>query len=331
MGIFPVLPSRRGLQLSANHYATDYHAPVLVEEVLEQLGVRQGARIVDGTAGGGGHSQAILDASGPDGQLLAIDRDPEAVQEVRERLHEYGDRVTVIQGNYSKVPRILDELGWEPVDGWLVDAGVSSHQLDDPERGFSFREGGPLDMRMGPDTRSLAELFEEIDATELARIFYEYGEVRGSRPLARWIYELWEQGKLQDTADLAAAVQARRPRRHDQSIHPATLVFQALRIAVNRELEHLEEAVEAIPRVVRPGGRAVFISFHSLEDRIIKHGFRRLEDPCTCPPDFPVCGCGAISKGKVITKRPLVASQEELQRNPRARSAKLRAFAVAHP
>lgn len=314
--------------MSDDSYATTYHAPVLVDEVLRWLDVTDGGLYVDGTAGGGGHSEAILEASSPDGQLVAIDRDPEAVDETRNRLERFGDRVTVVEANFSDTPGVLRRLGRSGVDGWLIDAGVSSRQFDEPSRGFSFREAGPLDMRMGPEAMTVAELLDDVDVDELARILREYGEVDRSRRLASAILDARGDGRLETTKQLAELVDERRgtPDWMRDSIHPATLVFQALRIAVNRELEHLEMAVESIPEVVDGGGRAVFISFHSLEDRIVKHGLRRLADPCVCPPDFPRCGCHARPFGEVLTRGPVTASESEIESNPRARSAKLRAF-----
>lgn len=317
--------------LSNERYATSYHTPVMVGEVLDWLAVEPGKRFVDGTAGGGGHTEAILEASAPDGGVLAIDRDPEAVQQVRGRLEEYGDRLIVRQANYGDADRVLDQVGWQPVDGWLVDAGVSSHQLDEAERGFSLRRDGPLDMRMGPDARKVADFLDEVGVDELAKVLRDYGEVKRSRRLARAIVDARRSGDLETTRELAKVVEEHSGKRRSgrSSIHPATLVFQALRIAVNRELEHLEAAVEMVPQVVRGGGRAVFISFHSLEDRIVKHGFRFLADPCVCPPDFPRCGCGATPFGEVLTSRPVRPAEEECEVNARARSAKLRAFRVA--
>lgn len=319
----------------SQQFSSPYHAPVLVEETLHWLDIEPGGRYLDGTAGGGGHSEAILLKSSPDGKLLALDRDPQAIAQVKQRLEpRFADRLHLVQANYSEAARVLKEQRWEKVDGWLIDAGVSSHQLDEAERGFSFQQEGPLDMRMGPDSQTVAELFDEVDDDELTQILRDYGEVRGGRRVARAILEAHKKGGLKTTTDLADVVVANSPPRHRKKgrrlpIHPATLVFQALRIAVNRELDHLIEAVRQIPQVVRPGGRAVFISFHSLEDRIVKLGFRNLQDPCTCPRDFPRCACGKVSQGEVLTRRPIMASDEEVASNPRARSAKLRAFQVA--
>ncbi len=316
--------------MADEHHATDYHAPVLVNEVLDWLNTADKTRFVDGTAGGGGHSEAILEATAPQGRLLAIDRDPRAVEEVKDRLSEYDQRLTVVCGNYSQTPQLLRQQRWEKVDGWLVDAGVSSHQLDDAQRGFSFRNPGPLDMRMGPDAESAADFLDRVDRDEFARVLREYGEVDRARSLASNILDARRDGRLETTTDLADLVEELRgqPEWKKPSIHPATLVFQAIRIAVNRELDHLEKAVESIPRVVAVGGRAVFISFHSLEDRIVKHGFRRMADPCVCPPDLPRCGCAAEPFGRVLTTRPVRPSEKEIEENPRSRSARLRVFEV---
>ncbi|WP_430673504.1 16S rRNA (cytosine(1402)-N(4))-methyltransferase RsmH [Lujinxingia litoralis] len=313
--------------MSPNPYATEYHVPIMVEEVLESLDVKPGGFYVDGTAGGGGHSAAILDASAPDGRVLAIDRDPGALATVRERLAESaGERLELIQANYSEAARIVAERG-ERADGWLVDAGVSSYQLDEPSRGFSFQQAGPLDMRMGNDAPTLAEYLDEVSQEELARVIKVYGELRGSWGLAGAIKAALGRGELKDTLDLAELV-ASKQRHSKRKIHPATLVFQALRIAVNRELEHLEAAVRQIPEVVKPGGRGVFMSFHSLEDRIVKHTFRELADPCDCPRDFPRCMCAKQPLVEVLTRQSVVASDDEVQANPRARSARLRAVRV---
>ncbi|TDP76736.1 16S rRNA (cytosine(1402)-N(4))-methyltransferase RsmH [Bradymonas sediminis] len=314
-------------------YATEYHTPIMVDEVIRYLQVRPGARFVDGTAGGGGHSAAILDAGAPSAQLLSIDRDPEAIAQVQARLAGAGDRFRVVQGNYGDVERICAENDFSPVDGFLVDAGVSSHQLDEAERGFSFRRAGPLDMRMGPDAPSLAEYLADVEPRELMRVLSVYGEIRSAKRVALAILEAFEAGKLHSTVDLTAVVEdtiggGARGGGQKTKIHPATLVFQGLRIAINRELDTLEAAVRAIPKVVKPGGRAAFISFHSLEDRIVKHGFRELANDCVCPPDFPICACDERAKVKVLTSRALTAGPAELEQNPRARSAKLRVVEV---
>jgi 16S rRNA (cytosine1402-N4)-methyltransferase len=304
----------------------------MVPEVLEYLDVAPARRYVDGTAGGGGHTTAILEASAPDGQVLAIDRDPEAIETVRKRLGDTGGRLHLVQGNYGDVARICEEHDYLSVDGLLVDAGVSSHQFDEAERGFSFSREGPLDMRMGPDAMTVAEYLASVDLVELRRVLSTYGEIRSAHRVAESILEAFDAGKLETTTDLADVVEETlgwgAGSGRSTTINPSTLVFQGLRIAVNRELETLEMAVNAVSEVVASGGRAVFISFHSLEDRIVKHGFRELANDCICPKDLPVCGCDAVAKVKVLTSKPIYASDEEVENNPRARSARLRAVEV---
>jgi 16S rRNA (cytosine1402-N4)-methyltransferase len=313
-------------------YGTDYHVPVMVPEVLEHLDVVPSGRYVDGTAGGGGHTTAILEASGPDGRVLAIDRDPEAIETVRERLSKAGERLILVQGNYGDVAQICDEHDFSAVDGLLVDAGVSSHQFDEAERGFSFSRSGPLDMRMGPDALTVADYLASVSFAELRRVLSTYGEIRSAHRVAEAILEAFEAGEMETTVDLADVVEETlgwgAGSGRSTTINPSTLVFQGLRIAVNRELETLETAVNTVADVVASGGRAVFISFHSLEDRIVKHGFRELANDCTCPKDLPVCGCDAVSKVKVLTSKPIYPSDEELENNPRARSARLRAVEI---
>lgn len=310
-------------------YSSSWHTPVLVDEVLRVLAPRAGGRYVDATLGGGGHSHAILDYSAPDGQLLCIDRDPAAIAFATERLAQFGDRARFVQGNYADLTQHVGSFG--PVDGVLLDAGVSSRQLDDPARGFSFRAGGPLDMRMGPDTPSLADYLASTDEVELARIFRTYGELRDAGRIAARVLEGFHDGAFDTTDGLAQLVEregggiARKAK-----IHPATLVFQALRIAVNDELTGLERALQALPDVLAPGGRALFISFHSLEDRIIKQHFRALTT-VDAPPGLPLTNDQLQPFATPLTRKPITASDDELHRNPRARSAKLRAIVRTSP
>lgn len=316
-----------------SHYATDYHMPILVGEVLEWLRPRADGVYLDGTLGGGGHTRALLDACAPTGRVLGIDRDPEAIERASARMADLEPgRFTPIFGNYGDAARLLAALDIGRVDGWLVDAGVSSHQLDDPQRGFSFREDGPLDMRMGHDVPTLAEWLDGIEHPALSRVLGQWGELPNPTRVATAILNAQAAGKLHTTGQLRDAILSASPNMHRTShINPATLAFQALRIAVNGELEHLERAVASIPQVVRAGGRAAFISFHSLEDRIVKQGVRALEDPCTCPSGLPICACGAYAKVRVLTSRPIAPSAEEIAANPRARSAKLRVVEVLDP
>jgi 16S rRNA (cytosine1402-N4)-methyltransferase len=263
---------------------------------------------------------------------LGIDRDPQAIAVASARLAFAADRFTALLGNYGDAASLLASRQLGPVDGWLVDAGVSSHQLDDPSRGFSFREDGPLDMRMGEDAPTLAEWLDAVDHPALARVLGQWGELPQPTRVATAILRARSAGKLTTTGQLRDAIVSATPAMHRTShINPATLAFQALRIAVNGELEHLERAVASIPQVVKPGGRAAFISFHSLEDRIVKQGVRALEDPCTCPAGLPVCACGAYARVRVLTSRPIQPSDAEVRDNPRARSAKLRVVEVCAP
>lgn len=311
-------------------FASEYHVPIMVDEVLELIAAAPGKRFVDGTLGGGGHSEALLTATSPDGRLISLDRDPEAIATASARLAPFGDRFLAVQRNYDQMRHVLDELHIAHVDGTLIDAGVSSHQLDAPHRGFSFRHEGPLDMRMGEDTRSLAELLETLDAEQLTQIIRDYGELKGAFRIANGILDAFHAGTLTSTRALHDVVLASMnpALMRKLNVSPATLVFQALRIAVNDELAHLERALHAAVSCVSPGGRVVFICFHSLEDRIIKQGLRKLENPCTCPPALPRCACGKKPKVRILTSKPRRASPEECEANPRARSAVLRAAEI---
>ncbi len=287
--------------------ASFVHESVLLEETLDALAPRSGGLYCDATLGGGGHSEAILERSAPDGRLIGVDRDPAALAAAKERLAPHGDRVTFVHGSFGELPALLAEIGVSRVDGLLADVGVSSPQLDDPSRGFSFREAGPLDMRMDPTSgRTAKELIDEQDAESLANILYQLGEERRSRPIARSILKLRDAGELETTDDLRRAViRVTGPKRG--RIDPATRTFQALRIAVNDELGELEALVAFAADLLNDDGVVALISFHSLEDRIVKWAFRK--DEALQP----------------LTKKPVQASDEEKKRNPRARTAKLRA------
>ncbi|MBW8004987.1 MAG: 16S rRNA (cytosine(1402)-N(4))-methyltransferase RsmH [candidate division NC10 bacterium] len=291
------------------------HVPVLVREVLATLEPRPGGAYLDCTVGGGGHAEAILEAAGPPSRVVGIDRDPEAIAVARERLGRFGDRVRLVQGDFRELPRLISELRLEGFDGVLFDLGISSLQLDDPSRGLRFSAEGPLDMRMDRESGGLAarELLHELPEMDLTRIIREYGEERWARQIARGIVNARSQGSLETTRDLAAVVTRAIPRRFwPRRIHPATRTFQAVRIAVNQELTGLEEALEVATGHLNPGGRIAVISFHSLEDRVVKHLFRRLAAP------------GAVPGVTIITRRPVTPSPEERAQNRRARSAKLR-------
>jgi len=301
------------------------HVSVLVPEAIGFLRPAPGGRYIDGTLGGGGHSEAILAASAPDGQVLGMDRDDEAIVAARARLHEFGARVVARQASFSEVREVLAEIGWVGADGMILDLGVSSWQIDAPERGFSFRLGGRLDMRM--DRGQSLDAFQLVNtatAEELTRIFRDYGEEPRARRIAERIVAERKQRSIESTDELARLVEAvKGGRRRDH--HPATQVFQALRIAVNQELDQLEHFLADGFDVLRRGGRLVIISFHSLEDRLVKNAFRRWSRSCLCPPRALVCQCGWSQKVKILTKRPVVPGDAETASNPRARSAKLRA------
>jgi 16S rRNA (cytosine1402-N4)-methyltransferase len=304
------------------------HIPVMPSEVLHLLAPANGEVIVDATLGLAGHTRLILAAT-KDVRVIGIEQDPHAVEAARTALGSDAQRVDIARANFSQMKAVLEKRGLVQVNGVLADLGVSSLQLDDAERGFSFRFDAPLDMRMDPDSDAptAAELLETLDEHEIADIIYRFGEERNSRRIARRIVERRERGQpLRTTAELAELVEraSRRPRGAEK-IHPATRTFQALRIAVNRELDILAPFIEDAVSVLVPGGRLVIITFHSLEDRIVKQQFQRLSGKCSCPPKIPKCRCGAVKKIEILTKRPLTPSDEEMRINPRSRSAKLRA------
>lgn len=310
----------------ANEFA---HAPVLLEESLEWLSLGSDSIIVDGTIGGGGHAEAILERSAPDGRLIGLDRDAEALAAAGRRLAVYGSRATLIQASFRAMGDALARLDIETVDGVLLDLGVSSHQLDTPGRGFRFgadtADETPLDMRMDADGEvTAALLLRTATAEQLEGWLRRYADLRGARRLARALVAAREDAPLETAADLIRVIRASgvgHGRRHD----PATLVFQALRIATNDELEALTEGLAAAIDVLRPGGRVVVIAYHSAEDRIVKHGFREAARDCVCPPEVPVCVCDHRARLRVLTRRPVTPTEAEIAANPRARSAKLRA------
>jgi len=302
---------------------TMFHRPVLVEEVTALLEPRAGGCYFDGTLGGGGHAAEILRASEPAGRLYATDRDPEAIETARLRLAEFGDRLHCHLAGFDELDRVEDLRGVF-FDGALLDLGVSSRQLDAPERGFAFNVEAPLDMRMGGEGRTAAELLNELPVAELAEIFRRYGEEPFAGPIARAVVAARSRRPLATSGQLKEILRSAVPA-HFNPVKVYARAFQALRIAVNDELGALAAWLEALPSVLAPGGRAAAISFHSLEDRMVKEKFRALTQACTCPPDLPVCACGATAAFARVTRKPVVASTAEVAANPRARSAKLRA------
>jgi 16S rRNA (cytosine1402-N4)-methyltransferase len=302
------------------------HRPVLLEETLKYLAPERGGLFVDCTVGLGGHSEAILKSS-PDTRVLGLDLDPAALAYARQRLAPFKERFRAVHANFRRLDAVLQEADERDPSGILVDLGVSSLQFDSPERGFSFRFDAPLDMRMDPTTgATAAELLQQLPESEIARIIFEFGEERHSRRIARRIVESREQGKpITTTTELAELVRLAAGGRKQYQIHPATRTFQALRIAVNQELEELGEFVESAIDLLIPEGRFVGISFHSLEDRVLKRQLRRLSGHCECPPRLPVCSCGARKVVEILTRRPVTPAAREIDENPRARSAKLRA------
>jgi len=303
-----------------------YHEPVLMREILESLNLKPGGIYVDGTLGGGGHAREILAATAPDGILVGIDRDDEALAEAQRVLEPCGTRPILVKGNYADLAEILDRLGIDGVDGIVLDLGVSSHQLETAGRGFSFTQSAPLDMRMDRDAPLTArELVNTLDPREIKHILRLYGEELQAGRIARAIAERRKQAPIERTDELAAIVATAMPAhmRHGR-IHPATRTFQALRIAVNDELTSLRRGIASGIDRLKEGGRFSVISFHSLEDRMVKELFRDASRGCTCPHDLPVCACGGKPRLRVITRKPVRPGEGEVERNPRARSAKLR-------
>jgi len=299
------------------------HLPVLTDQVVELLAPSGPGLLVDATVGLGGHAEALLRAV-PEFQLVGLDRDPQALARAGERLQPFSDRVQLVEETFDRLPLVLRRLGLGAPVAVLADIGCSSLQLDSAERGFSFASDGPLDMRMGGTGPTAADLLQQSEWEELVRILRDYGEERRARAIARAIVRRREQEPVRTTAQLSRLVQDVMGGR-ERRIHPATRTFQALRIAVNDELGQLERFLEPAIRSLKSGGRIAVISFHSLEDRIVKHSLRRLAGRCTCPPDFPVCRCNPQRVVEVLTSSPVRPDEEEIDRNPRARSARLRA------
>ena len=298
------------------------HVTVLLREAVDGLDIRPDGVYIDGTAGGGGHSAEILSRL-TTGSLYSIDQDPDAIATVTERFR--GDsRSHIVQGNFGQMKRLLNDLGVTAVDGVLLDIGVSSHQLDERSRGFSYHEDAPLDMRMSQSGETAADLVNTLSVGELSRIISLYGEEKYAFSIAKGIARYREEKPIETTLELAEIVKENVPQRVRRDGHPARKTFQAIRIAVNHELDVLETGLQDAFELLNKGGRLSVITFHSLEDRIVKQFMRDKAEGCTCPKDFPVCVCGKKPKVKIITRKPILPSEEELEANPRARSAKLR-------
>lgn len=304
------------------------HISVLLQETVDGLAVKPDGIYVDGTTGGGGHSYEICRRLGPKGRLICIDQDTEALSAAKERLQPFAGQVTMIKSNYAQMKDVLKEQGIDKVDGIVLDLGVSSYQLDNAERGFSYMEDAPLDMRMDQEKTICArDIVNEYPESELYRIIKEYGEERYARNIARNICKKRQDKPIDTTFDLVDIIRGSMPAKaRNGKGHPAKRTFQAIRIECNQELEVLRQALDEMVDLLRDGGRISMITFHSLEDRMVKTSFRKYENPCTCPPDFPVCVCGKQPKGKVITRKPILPSEEECERNSRSKSAKLRVF-----
>ncbi len=309
------------------------HEPVMRADVVRLLlpEPRPGLRLIDLTVGLGGHAEALLEAAPPDAQLIGLDRDPQALERARQRLAPFGSRVKLVPSPFSGLSEAMDEAGWDRVDGILADLGVSSMQLDDATRGFSFRSDAPLDMRMDPTRgESASELLARLDERELAALIRELGEERAARRIARSIKRA--AASPATTGDLRAAVhRAVGPRRGRRNLDPSTLTFQALRIAVNRELDELDAILAQLPDRLAQFGRAVFLSYHSLEDRRVKRMFALWARSCVCPPELAICRCGGQARARALTRRVATPAEDEIARNPRARSARLRAIEWAEP
>ena len=305
------------------------HKSVLLDETIESLDIKPDGIYVDGTLGGGGHASEVCRRLGDKGRFIGIDQDADAIAAASERLKEFGDKVTIVRSNYENIDEVLKELGISQVDGIYLDLGVSSYQLDTAERGFTYREDdAPLDMRMDQRNEMTAkDIVNTYSESELFHIIKNYGEDRFAKNIAKHIVRARQEKEIETTGELIEIIKAAIPAKvRATGGHPAKRTFQAIRIELNKELEVLENSIDKMTDLLAPGGRLSIITFHSLEDRIVKNRFRINENPCTCPPDFPVCMCGKKSKGRVVTRKPILPSEEELSENKRSKSAKLRVF-----
>lgn len=308
------------------------HTSVLLYETVDSLNIRPDGIYVDGTLGGGGHASLVLSRLGEQGRLIGLDQDADAIAAAGERLKEYGDRVTVIRTNYENIKDALASQGLTGVDGIYLDLGVSSYQLDTAERGFTYREDdAPLDMRMDQrNSQTAKDIVNEYSEMDLYRIIRDYGEDRFAKNIAKHIVKARQEKEIETAGELTEIIKAAIPAKvRATGGHPSKRTFQAIRIELNRELQVLEQSIDTMIDLLNPGGRLSIITFHSLEDRIVKNKFRENENPCICPPEFPVCMCGRKSKGRVVTRKPVLPSEEELSVNKRSKSAKLRVFEKA--
>lgn len=304
------------------------HKSVLLNETIDGLNIQPDGIYVDGTLGGGGHAYEVCRRLGDKGSIVGIDQDAAAIEAAGNRLKDFGEKVTIVRSNYCDMKSKLRELGIDKVDGIVLDLGVSSYQLDTAERGFSYREDAPLDMRM--DTRqkmTARDIVNDYEEMELYRVIRDYGEDKFAKNIAKHIVAARKEKTIETTGELTEIIRASIPMKYQKkSGHPAKRTFQAIRIELNRELEVLKDSLDDMIDLLNPGGRLCIITFHSLEDRIVKSAFRKNENPCTCPSDFPVCVCGKVSKGSILTRKPILPSKEEMEENSRAKSAKLRIF-----
>ena len=304
------------------------HTSVLVEETVDGLNIKPDGIYVDGTLGGGGHAYEVCSRLSNKGRFIGIDQDEAAIEAAGARLSDFGERVTIVRSNYCDMKLRLQELGIDKVDGIVLDLGVSSYQLDTAERGFSYRVDAPLDMRMDRRQKMTArDIVNDYSEMDLFRIIRDYGEDKFAKNIAKHIVMEREKGPIETTGQLIEIIKRAIPMKFQKTAgHPAKRTFQAIRIELNRELEVLRDTLDDMIELLNTDGRICIITFHSLEDRIVKSIFKRNEDPCTCPSHFPVCVCGNVSKGKVITRKPILPSDEELEENSRSKSAKLRIF-----
>lgn len=304
------------------------HQSVLLEETIENLNIVPDGIYVDGTLGGGGHAFQVCSRLSEKGHFIGIDQDAAAIQAAGDRLKPFEDKVTIVRSNYSDMKQVLKELGISTVNGIVLDLGVSSYQLDTAERGFSYRENAPLDMRMDQrQDKTARDIVNGYSEMELYRMIRDYGEDKFAKNIAKHIVQARERQPIETTGELVEIIKAAIPAKiRMQKGHPAKQTFQAIRIELNRELEVLRDSLDDMIDFLNPGGRLCIITFHSLEDRIVKNAFRKNEHPCTCPPDFPVCVCGKTPKGKVVTRKPILPGEGELEENSRSKSAKLRVF-----